>query len=303
MKSKTVVTVILEYQNPLMTLETLESLQKAYLPKGYKHKIIVVDNSPVPDGQLAKALKKSRQISLITTHQNTGFAAGNNLGIKKAKSLKPDYYLLLNNDVSVDKYFLKHLLQATDQGDLIVPKVYFAKGYEFHKEKYKPSQRGKVLWYAGGEIDWSNVYTKHFGMDEVDKGQYDQPREINFANFCCILIKAQVFKKVGLLNHKYFLYWEDADMAIRAQRQGFKLWYQPQAVIWHKSSGSSGSGSLLHDYYLTRNRLVFGLKYAPLRAKLALIKESMRKLFTGRPGEKKGISDFYMGKLGKGTFV
>src|SRR3989344_4850007 len=158
-------TVILEYQNPKMTLETIASLSKASLPEGIKQQIVVVDNSPVPDGSLKKALRKYKNVKLIATLQNTGFASGNNLGINHGLKWGAKYFLLINNDVSVERQFLRHLLSA--QADLAVPKIYFAKDYEYHKDWYKPEQLGKVIWYAGGKFDWNEVFGRHVGVDEV----------------------------------------------------------------------------------------------------------------------------------------
>lgn len=298
---KKICTVILEYQNPKLTLATIASLKKAILPEGFTNQIVVVDNSPVPDGFLAKNLKQDKSIKLITTLQNTGFAKGNNLGIKYGLKRGCQYFLLLNNDVLVSRHFLQHLLAA--EADLAVPKIYFAKGYEFHKNQYHPSELGKVIWFAGAKFDWDNIYSKHIGMDEVDKGQFNRAQEIEFANFCCVLIKKEVFKTIGLLDENYFLYWEDGDFSIRAKQAGFKIIYQPKAIIWHKNSGSSGAGSSLHDYYLTRNRLIFGFKYARLRTKFALVRQSFRQLITGRPGEKQGIIDYCLRRFGKGKFL
>lgn len=292
-------TVILEYQNPKMTLATITSLKKTVLPRGVKQQIVVVDNSPLPDGTLKKALKRQPDIKLISTLTNTGFAGGNNRGIRYGLRHGADYFLLINNDVLVDRDFLRPLFRA--KADLAVPKIYFAKGYEYHKNRYQPGERGRVLWYAGGEFDWNNVFGRHLGADEVDRGQYDRQRPVDFANFCCVLIKKAVFKKIGLLDPDYFLYWEDADFSYRAQRSGFKQVYVPGAKIWHKSSGSSGSGSTLHDYYLTRNRLIFGFKYAPWRTKLALWRQSLRQLVGGRPGERQGVIDYYLKRVGKGN--
>jgi GT2 family glycosyltransferase len=301
---KQVVTVILEFSNPQMTLDTIRSVKAAVVPAGFSNKIIVIDNSPLPDGTLKQALKKFKDIKLVTTLKNTGFAHGNNLGIKWGLKHGADYCLLLNNDVYVGKHFLEHLLKAMAPGvGLTVPKIYFAKGYEFHKDWYKPNERGKVIWYAGGQFDWNNVFGKHLGVDEVDKGQYDQEKAVDFANFCCVLIKKEVFAKIGFLNSKYFLYWEDADFSHRAALAGFKQMFVPQSKVWHKSSGSSGSGSKLHDYYLTRNRLVFGFKYASGRTKLALLRQSLRQLASGRPGERQGVLDFYLHRLGKGHWL
>src|SRR3989338_4366509 len=136
-------TVILEYQNPKMTLETVRSLKEASLPRGFSHQIVVVDNSPVESNRLKSNLRRFNNVKLVNTLKNLGF----------------DYFLLLNNDVIVDPDFLLHLVKAAQKGaDLVVPKIYFAKGYEYHKDRYRPQDRGKVIWYAGGDIDWDNVY-------------------------------------------------------------------------------------------------------------------------------------------------
>jgi GT2 family glycosyltransferase len=139
-------------------------------------------------------------------------------------------------------------------------------------------------------------------VDEVDRGQYNKEGETAYVNGCLMLVKKEVFKKIGLFDPKFFMYLEDTDFCLRAQKSGFKLLYAPKAVIWHLNAGSSGVGSALHDYFISRNRLLFGLRWAPVRSKLALIKESLFLLLTGREWQKKGASDFYLGKFGKGSW-
>lgn len=298
---KKIVAVILEFNQPQMTLETVRSLKAATVPQGWSLETVVVDNSPLPDSNLKKSLKKFRQVKLFATLKNTGFAQGNNLGIKWGLRHGADYLLLLNNDVIVDRRFLEYLVAADT--DIAVPKIYFAKGYEYHKDRYRPHQRGRVIWYAGGEFDWKNVWGEHFGVNQVDRHQFDRIRKIDFANFCCVLIKKAVFLKIGFLSSRYFIYWEDADFSRRAALAGFTQKYIPQSVVWHRSSGSSGSGSQLHDYYLTRNRLIFGFKYAQFRTKFALLRQAVGQLVFGRPGQKRGILDFITHHWGKTNWI
>ncbi len=185
----------------------------------------------------------------------------------------------------------------------ISPKIYFAKGFEFHKNRYKKEDLGKVLWYAGGKIDWKNMLGFHRGVDEVDIGQFSKLYETEFATGCCMLVKREVFERVGLFNNKYFLYLEDLDFSLKTRKKGFKIIYQPKAVMWHENAGSAGgSGSPLQEYFITRNRLLFGFKYAPLRTKIALFKESIKILAGGRTNQKKGIRDFYLRRFGKGIY-
>ncbi len=290
---KKVFVVILHYKGKEFTRQCLLSLNKIKT-KGFSLKTVVVDNhSPEPIDDLEKEFFNE---VFIKNKKNLGFAEGNNVGIRYALKHEADYVMLLNNDTVVDSQLIVQLIKAAGEGEsigILGPKIYFAPGSEFHKDRYKKKERGKVIWYAGGEIDWKNVMASHRGVDEVDQGQYDQEIETDFVSGCCMLIKRAVFEKVGLLDGRYFLYLEDNDFCQRAKKAGFKLIYVPKAKLWHANAGSSRVGGPLHDYYLTRNRMLFGMRYAPLRSKLALIRESLRLLLSGREWQKIGIRDFY----------
>jgi len=152
-------------------------------------------------------------------------------------------------------------------------------------------------------MDWKNVLASHVGVDEVDHGQFERLEKTDFASGCCEMIKREVFEKIGLFDEKYFLYYEDNDLSQRAKKAGFGIYYQPKSILWHMNAGSTGgSGSQLQDYYITRNRLLFGFKYTSSKTKLALIRESFRIMLNGRPAQKRGALDFYLGKFGKGSY-
>ena len=152
-------------------------------------------------------------------------------------------------------------------------------------------------------MDWKNVIASHRGVDEVDRGQFESLEKTDFASGCCIMAKKEVFEKTGFFDEKYFLYYEDNDLCQRAKKLGFEIYFQPKGMLWHINAGSTGgSGSEMQDYYITRNRLMFGFKYAPLRAKFAIFRESAGLLLKGRRWQKKGVTDYYLGNLGKGSY-
>ena len=98
----------------------------------------------------------------------------------------------------LDKDFLVELLKTfAEEKDcgIVSPKIYFAKGHEFHKDRYQESELGKVIWYAGGRIDWQNIIASHRGVDEVDKGQFDKLEKTGFASGCCAMLKRTVLGK------------------------------------------------------------------------------------------------------------
>lgn len=301
---KTVGLVTINYNSEKETHACLASLKLMNIPEGFKLRIVVVDNASKTPFVLT-AQEKKDEVELIRCEENLGFTGGNNIGMRYLLDHGDEYIMLLNNDTIVSQsllsQLLKHLIEHPEAG-VVVPKIYFAKGHEYHKDRYEKKDLGKVFWYAGGNVDLANVFTRHRGVDEVDHGQYDIPEPVGFATGCCLLTRREVLEKVGLFDDNFFLYFEDGDLGERIKRAGYTLLYVPSAYLWHINAGSSGSGSSLHDYYLTRNRMLFGMQYAPIRAKVALIRESVRLLVNGRTWQKKGIVDFYFKRFGKGSF-
>ncbi|MGI5828168.1 MAG: glycosyltransferase family 2 protein [Patescibacteria group bacterium] len=295
--------IILNYNGLTDTRNCLQSLSKIK-KNSFTEQLFVIDYSS--NSLEADILRKEfPKTTVIRKERNLGFAGGNNIGVKKALDWGADYVLLLNNDTVVSDDFLSNLyayLKKHPKVGCVSPKIYFARGYEFHKKRYKQTELGKVIWYAGGIIDWSNMYASHRGVDEVDRGQFDTVVDTDFISGCCVLVRRKLFKDLGLLNEKLFLYWEDNDFSIRAKHAGWKLRYVPNAYIWHKNAGSSGVGSEVQDYFMQRNRLWFGFTYAPLRTKLALVKQSLLQLGRSSNWSRKGIVDFYLRRMGRGSW-
>ncbi len=302
---KHVVISLLNFNGKKNTLDCLESL-KDIRKDNFKLTVVVVDNGSKEDISLGNGIIGDVPLIVIKNNKNMGFSGGNNVAIRYAIEKGADYVLILNNDTYVDGNFLTELFKVAEKDNgigILVPKIYFAPGFEFHKNRYSKNEIGKVLWYAGGKMDWKNVIGHHRGVDEIDKGQYDNVEETEIATGCCMMVRREVFQKVGMLNDKYFLYYEDSDLSIRAKNKGFKVMYVPKSIIWHKNAGSAGgSGSVLQDYYITRNRLLFGFKYALIRSKLALFRESLFLFLRGRRWQKQGVIDFYLGRLGRGNY-
>ncbi|HPD44837.1 MAG TPA: glycosyltransferase family 2 protein [Candidatus Woesebacteria bacterium] len=299
--------IVLNYRQPTLTLATVRSLLKISLEEASYH-LFLVNNNCLDDSLniFEEKLADNPKITLVSTGSNLGYAGGNNFGIKLALKEGYDYCLIINNDVLVDPKFLQYLYETaknTVTPAIIGPKIYFAKGYEFHHDRYQNKELGRVIWSAGGLIDWKNIYASNLGVDQVDRGQFDQINSnLDFITGCCLLIPKEIFHKIGFFDERYFMYLEDVDFCYRAKLQGFKIIYQPKSSIWHINAGSSSSGSSLHDYFITRNRLLFGLKYARPRSKLALTRQAVRLLFTGRKWQKRAVIDYYLKHLGKGSW-
>ena len=248
--------IILNWNGLEDTIECLDSLKKITYPD---YSVIVVDNgSAGNDVQLLKE-KFGDYIQIIENDKNYGFAEGNNIGIRYAlKNSHLDYILLLNNDTIVDPEFLAELVNVAASDPLIGiagPKVYW------HDEPRK-------IQSAGGRIDWWSGETSLIGVGEIDKGQFDHAKDVDWVIGGGLLIKRQVLERIGLLYQPYFAYFEEADWCTQCKKAGYRVVYVPGAKLWHKGAATTARIGGMRLYYMTRNRFLFmkrnatGLQFA-----------------------------------------
>lgn len=278
--------VIVHYNTDQDTTECLQSLAKVTIGD-WEQKIFLIDNgSKEPYVLPEKNIPDN--VELLRSETNLGFTGGTNLGIQDALAFfQPDYVLLLNSDTLMEKDFLIKLHKSANKNPsvgLYNPMVYFAKEYEYHKQSYSKTDLGKIIWYAGGSIDWTHLSCFHRGVDEIDRGQFlpehSSQQASDFATGCCVLIRREVIETIGFMDDSYFLYWEDVDYSLRARQAGFKIELEPTSVIYHKNAGSSdGAGSRLQQYYQTRNRFAVAIKYGSWKSRLNTLRLGWKYLF------------------------
>lgn len=308
---KNISIIVLNWNKPDLTIECLESLEKINSKK-FKTEVLVVDNGS-SDGSvkqiqqfLVNKFRPSEHITseLIETGVNKGFAGGNNYGIRHALQKGADYIILLNNDTRVDPDFaieLLYVMTSEEEVGVVCPKIYFEKGYEF--KEYTKTDLGKVFWSVGGVLDWNNIYGTNRGVDQIDCGQFERIENVDFASGACLLVSKETLNKSGLFDESYFMYLEDLDLCHRIKHANYKILYAPKSIIWHKVSQSSKIGGDLNDYFITRNRLIFGFRYASIRTKLALLREALRFILRGRKWQRIGTVDYFIQNLGRGSWV
>lgn len=261
-----VVTVV--YENYTVLQDFLKSLEKQ---TNKNFTLFIADLS-----KNKKPVERTTFETVIISGSNKGYAHGINIGLKKALENRIQFFCIVNNDTYFKDDFVDLTIKSilNHPSSIIGGKIYYAPGYEYHKNRYSKQELGKVLWYAGGSIDWNHALTPHRGVDEVDHGQYDKVGKTGFVNGALMLFDKSALDRVGFWDETYFLYFEDSDFCVRAKKMGLILFYDPHIVLWHKNSQSTGGpGSKLHEKYQRINRLRFGLKYAPLKTKLHLVKQ------------------------------
>lgn len=188
--------------------------------------ITVVDNGSAPED--VQNLRTLPGLDLLPQSANLGFTGANNLGLAHLLRQGTDYLWILNNDTLVDPGCLEQLSGVLDREPgvgAVTGRIYFA----------EPRDQ---LWYAGGYVRALTRTARHRGIFETDHGQYNQPEDITFACGCCLLVRAEVLRRVGGFHPDYFAYCEDAEWSQRAQRAGIRIRYQPTALLWHRISAS-----------------------------------------------------------------
>ena len=230
------------------TRECIKSLQRL----SYQNvEIVLVDNASLDDSGV-RLHQQFPLIVYIQNEKNLGFAEGNNVGIRSALQRNADYIVLLNNDTIVERDFIQPLVDVASSDNTVG--VQCCKIYLF-------SDLNK-LWYAGGVLDVHKAHAWHRGLFEVDDGKYDKIEETGFASGCMMFMPRSVVERVGLLDSSFYIYFEDSDWCMRAQKMGYKILYNPNAKLWHKTHVTTGHDSPFYLYFTLRNKILFLHKHS-----------------------------------------
>lgn len=233
--------ITVNYNSTEVTVELLKSIRRLAFTS---LEVIVVDNASREDPR-ERLREADPAVKVIVSPVNLGFSGGNNLGIRAAQG---QYLFLVNNDTEFTAGLIEGLLDVfrrrPDAG-MACPKFHFF---------YHPN----IIEYAGYNAlnVWRGSCTM-IGNKEKDEGQYDREGVTPFAHGGAMMIPAAVVREVGEMPECYFLYYEELDWSEMLKRKGYKIYYQPHALIYHKESMSVGKKSLVKTYYHCRNRILF----------------------------------------------
>lgn len=230
--------------------EVLDEFMESILKQNHNDWILyVVDNDSKDNTLKVLAKYPDGRVVLIENKENYGVAKGNNQGIESALSDDCDYVLLLNNDTVFEENLISILLLdlVNNNADMVSPKMMY----------YQPNN---VIWCAGGGFKpWQAMKNYHRGENEVDNEQYDKIEKCDYVPTCCVLVKSELFTdtSVGLMDEKYFVYFDDVDWMYRAKKNELKLIYTPNVRLLHKVSSITGGLSDFTMRLFFRNKIYF----------------------------------------------
>jgi GT2 family glycosyltransferase len=262
-----VAAVILNTNRRDDTLACLSSLQK----QTYANlKIIVLDNA-CTDGSNEAIRACYPQVEIITLEKNLGYAGNNNTGIQAALQQGADWVFVINEDIILDEDAIRQMVETT-QSD---PGIGIAGPMVYHHDE------PQIIQSAGGRLD-VNWQAFHRGQNEPDRGQYAQTEAVDWISGCAILVRRAVIEQLGMLDERFFYYFEETEWCTRARKNGWKILFVPAAKIWHKGVQVNYRPGPNVTYYATRNRFLMMSKHrAPLRAwGYALLNNFLRPLIS-----------------------
>jgi GT2 family glycosyltransferase len=243
-----VIVLILSYNGKHLLEDSISS----YLKNNYPNfEVVVIDNGST-DGTKEWVEKNYPQVKVLRTDVNLKYSGGFNLGLKYAFSeKKADFVLITNNDVKVDENVIEELVKTAQKDK----KIGFVTGKVYYYDQ--PSILQTVGKYED-PIRWNG---EHIGNREKDVGQYEEESERIFADDIYMLVRREVYERVGGYDTMFAFQAEEYDWQARAKKAGFKIYYTPKAKIWHKESATIGKRSAFKAYYDARNPMLVILKH------------------------------------------
>jgi GT2 family glycosyltransferase len=242
--SLSVAIIILNWNNAADSLACLDPVSRLAYDN---YEVILVDNGSA-DGTVRAVREHYPAVTVLENPENLGFAGGNNVGIRYALARGSDLICILNNDVIVTPDFLRPLAavcQDQAQVGAVTPLL---------ADMANPER----VWALGAALDWRTATTTRLHAGEAIQTHLTRgPFEVGIAPGAALLFKREVIARVGLLDEKFFLYYEETDWCLRLRRAGYRILAVPASLVWHKVSATLGQTSPLVGYYMARNQLRF----------------------------------------------
>ena len=238
--------VVLHHGEPSGVVGCLDSLEQS--------EDLDLDLVVVHDGSASDQLERlragvGRRAEVVATGEDLGYAAGNNLGIRRVLERGVEFVWLLDPDTRVEPTTLPRLLRVMGKRPecgVIGPRLVL------------PGTPAKV-WYDGGVVDldrWGATRHRAQGRPE-DEAPRPRVQETDYVTGAALLARATTLEQVGLLPERYFRYFEDAEWCLRARRLGWTSVVQSRARVTHLKGSETGIPEPDRVYYTTRNRYFF----------------------------------------------
>lgn len=208
--------------------------------------VLLVDNAS-QDGSPSYVAQAFPEVRVVGNKRNLGFAGGMNRGIAQARG---PFLAFLNQDTTVRPDWLGSLVRALGVAGIGVvgSKIYYPDG--------------RTLQHAGGVIRYPQALADHYGYRQLDQGQWNEPRDVDYVTGAAFATRRDVLEAIGTFDEGFHpAYFEDADLCFRAREAGYRVLYEPEAVVVHHESATTVRDSYAYYRAYHQGRLRFVLKH------------------------------------------
>jgi len=243
MNAPKVFVLILSYNGVKWLKECLPTVLAMDYPN---YETVVIDNGSADETQ-SFLCEQFPQVQVVTLQPNRGYAGGFDAGLEYAAHHGADYFLVMNNDTEIHPHALTALVETAQshaRAGFVTGKVYF-------------HDRRDVLQSVGKKEDRISWVGGHIGYEETDAGQYDQVAERVFADDIYTLVSRKMYDEIGGYDVQFYLHCEEFDWQLRAKKTGWRIYFTPDAKLWHHGSVTTGGpGSPVNNFFLERSRII-----------------------------------------------
>ena len=222
--------------------------------------IIVIDNASTDDSidRAEFIYSDSCSILLVNNKSNIGFSAACNQGFNLAKS---EYVLFLNPDAQLMPETLLNTLEFMRAPENKIYKICGVCNVDSSgKENGSAYNFPSALYFLGKSIGLSNVFPNFFGAHEIPFVDLKKDRDVDQVIGAYFLVRSEHFRKLGMFDERFFVYFEEVDYSLRVSLLGGKTRYLYSAKVLHVGGGSTSNVKPFRLYLSLKSRLLYGLK-------------------------------------------
>lgn len=226
----------------------LESYLPSVLDSSYPNLDIIVADNASTDDSVSLLRSVFPEVRIIRLLQNYGYAGGYNRALNQVEA---DYFVLLNSDVTVEKNWIEPVIELMESDEKIAA----------CQPKIRSMNDRSVFEYAGAAGGWIDKYGYPFcrgrvlDVCEIDTGQYNDAAEVFWASGACLFIRSCIFRESGGFDASFFAHQEEIDLCWRLQNAGYKIFVQPESIVYHLGGGSLEMGNKRKVFLNFRNNL------------------------------------------------
>ena len=270
-KAPLVLVVLLNWNSYEETRTAIESVQRLDYPN---FRVLIVDNGS-QDGSAA-ALKKltGERVDLLESPINTGYTGGCNLGMERALAMEAQYIWLLNNDAVVEPRTLSSLVAIAESDErigLVTPQI--------------AALQDDRLYFAGGVISIEAGIFEDTHDPVVAAELRERYPDAGLVIGTAMLVRAEVVRRIGMLDPRFFAYFEDIDYSVRSAKAGFRNVVDPNSVVRHFEKNHNKRPQEIRPhywYYMARNESRFWRKHLGFLGSLRLAWQSFNRFLRSR---------------------